>query len=179
MYRSTAKRAKRTGIWALTAALSVGAGIGAANLATLGSHLSAASATQVTHTTTASAVAPVTPVTAATSAPAAATLASTSAATPVVARTATLSAPTPRTVVSVTSTSITVRSSSGAVATYGLNGSTVYLSGTTHVTVASVHPGGQVIVVPSSANPTYAGVVGILPSRGEHDSESSQGGDGN
>ncbi len=178
MYRSTAKRAKRTGIWALTAALSVGAGIGAANLATLGSHLSAASATQVTHTT-ASAVAPVSGVTTATSAPAAATLASTSAATPVVARTATLSAPTPRTVVSVTSTSITVRSSSGAVATFGLNGSTVYLSGTTHVTVASVHPGGQVIVVPSSANPTYAGVVGILPSRGEHDSESSQGGDGN
>ena len=172
MYRSTAKRAKRASVWALTAALSVGAGIGAANLATLGSHVSAAPATQS---------APTTAATTATSTPATASsanLASTSASsTPVAARTAALTtAPTPRTVVAVTSTSLTVRSSSGAVSTYHLNGSTIYLSGTTHVTLASVHTGGQVIVVPSSANPTYAGVVGILPSRGEHESESNQGG---
>lgn len=173
MYRSTAKRAKRTGIWALTAALSVGAGLGAANLATLGSHLSAASATSATTATTAPATG--TPVT---TAPASnASVASTSATSAPVVHTAALTtAPTPRTVVSVTPTSITVRSASGAVATYGLNAATVYLSGTKHVTVASVHPGGQVIVVPSASNASFAGVVGILPSRGEHESESNQGG---
>jgi hypothetical protein len=79
----------------------------------------------------------------------------------------------------VSASSITVRSSSGAIATYKLSASTIYLSGSTHVSVASVHPGGQVIVVPSSTNPTYAAVVGILPSRGEHDSESNQGGSDN
>jgi hypothetical protein len=174
MYRSTAKRAKRTGIWALTAALSVGAGLGAANLATMGSHLTAASATATTATTATTAPAASTPVTVPASSASVASTSATSA--PVVHTAALTTSPTPRTVVSVTAKSITVRSSSGAVATYGLNAATIYLSGTTHVTVASVHPGGQVIVVPSASNAAFAGVVGILPSRGEHESESNQGG---
>jgi hypothetical protein len=175
MYRSTAKKAKRASVWALTAALSVGAGLGAANLATLGSHLTAASATSAT-VPTKSTVATTAPVT---TAPAATATVASSSTAPVVRTAALTTAPTPRTVLAVSASSITVRSSSGAIATYKLSASTVYLSGTTHVSVASVHPGGQVIVVPSSTNPTYAAVVGILPSRGEHESESSQGGSDN
>ena len=164
MYRSTAKRVKRASVWAATAALSVGAGVAAANLASIGSHLSAAP------TTSAASAAPA-PTASAASAPTTSSAVSAVASSPVqtVALT-TSAAPTPRTVLSVTAHSLSVRGASGPI-TYSVTGSTVILSGTSHVSLASIHVGSKVIVVPPATSPSVAGTIGILPSSGSGESE--------
>ena len=164
MYRSTAKKVKRASVWAATAALSIGSGVAAANIASVGSSLTAAPTTIVTTP----AVPATTPVanTAATAAP--------SAPAQTVALTTSV-APTPRTVLAVSSHSITVRGASGAL-TYSVTPSTVILSGTSHVTVSSLRAGERVIVVPSATNPIVAGTIGILPSSSSGEGESSSRG---
>jgi hypothetical protein len=156
MYRSTAKRVKRASVWAATAALSVGAGVAAANIASVGPSLSAAPTTIVT---TPAATATTTPI---------ATTATTPSASSAGVQTAALTtsvAPTPRTVLAVTAHSLTVRGTTGAI-TYSVTPSTIVLSGTSHVSVTSIHVGSRVIVVPAATSPSVAGTIGILPSTG-------------
>ena len=167
MYRSTAKRVKRASVWAATAALSLGAGVAAANLASVGSNLNSAVTTVATSTATPAASSNSTPIT---------TPSATPATTPVqtVALT-TSAAPTPRTVLSVGAHSLTVRGASGAV-TYAVTSSTTILSGTSHVGLSSIHAGSQVIVVPVATSPHVAGTIGILPSTGSGEGETSSRG---
>ena len=164
MYRSTAKRVKRASVWAATAALSVGAGVFAANIASVGSSLTAAPTTLAT-----------TPAPTTATSPAASTAATPAAPAAVQTVALTTSAPTPRTVLAVSAHSLTVRGASGPI-TYTLTPSTVILSGTSHVSVSSIHAGSRVIVVPTSANASVAGTIGILPSSGSGERESNSGG---
>ena len=159
MYRSTAKRVKRASVWAATAALSIGAGVAAANIASVGSNLTSAATTVATSTATPAA---------SSSSPSA-----TPAAAPIHTAALTTSvAPTPRTVLSVSPHSLTVRGTSGAI-TYSVTPSTVILSGTSHVSLSSIHAGTRVIVVPSAASASVAGTIGVLPSTGSGEGESN------
>ena len=163
MYRSTAKRVKRVSLWAATAALSVGAGVAAANFTSVGSSLSGAPTTSGTAATAPAANAPTT---------GASTAASAAAQT--VALTTSV-APTPRTVLSVSAHSLSVRASAGAI-TYSVTPSTVILSGTRHVSLTSIHTGERVIVVPSATSASVAGTIGILPSTSSGEGESTSRG---
>ena len=168
MYRSTAKRVKRASVWVATAALSVGAGVAAANLASVGSSPTAAPATGATSATTIPAAsAPTLAASTATGAPASSSVQTVALSTSV--------APTPRTVLSVSAHSLTVRGTSGAI-TYSVTPSTIILSGTSQVSLSSIHAGSRVIVVPSATSPSVAGTIGILPSTGSGEGESDSRG---
>ncbi|HET9089283.1 MAG TPA: hypothetical protein VFN54_03150 [Acidimicrobiales bacterium] len=154
MYRSTATKVKRASVWSAAAALSIAGAVAAAHLAST-PHPAAARATSVTPapsvaTSTASTSAPARPV---------------SLSTP--------SAPTPRVVLAVSTHSISVRGVNGVV-TYSLTPSTAIVSGTSHVTVSSIHAGMRVIVVASPTVPSQAATIGVLPVSGG-EGEGAQG----
>ncbi|MHB8827122.1 MAG: hypothetical protein ACYC5Z_05620 [Acidimicrobiales bacterium] len=143
MYRSTATKVKRASVWSATAALSVAGAVAAVHLAST-PHPSAAPSTSVTPS------ASVAKSTASTGSPARPVSLSTT------------SAPSPRVVLSVSTHSISVRGANGVV-TYSLTPSTVILSGTSHVTVSSIHAGMRVIVEASPTVPSQAATIGVLP----------------
>ncbi len=155
MYRSTATKVKRASVWSAAAALSLAGAVAAAHVAS----------------TSRPVAAPATSVTSGASVP---TTTPSSSSSP--ARTvslSTLSAPSPRVVLAVNAHSISVRGATG-VQTYSLTPSTVILSGTTHVTVSSIHAGTRVIVVASPTRPSVAATIGVLPATGG-EGEGAQG----
>ncbi len=156
MYRSTAKRAKQVGTWAVAALAAVGSGV-------LVAHLSAHA------TASRPAVSPAINVGA--SSATLSSLASSSESSRAITVAAPLGVVSPSTVVSVTSRSLTVRSRSGVTSTYGLTPSTVVLSGRQHTTIARVRVGDTVFVVPAASGTSTAGTIGILPSSGGHERE--------
>ena len=157
MYRSTAKRLKRVSLWTLTALAALGGGVATATLASPSS-------------------AKVASVAGAQSGASLTTLGSgTSNATGFASATetsvATMTSLTQGSVVGLSSTTLTVRLRSGAVATYVLTPTTVVLSGHSRVGVSSLKVGDAVFVVPLVSRPTTAATIGVLPASlgGEHD----------
>lgn len=150
MYRPIAKRVQQTFTWTAAVLAAVGSGALVANLTATPPAIRPAVASPLTGV-------------AATTATLSSNTASTSV-VPVVPVAAVVRAISPSTVVSLTPRSLTVRSPSGVTSTYVLTTSTVVLSGRRHVTVAHVHVGDRVFIIPAPSSSSSAGTIGILPS---------------
>ena len=165
MYRSTAKRLKRVSLWTLTALAALGGGVATATLSSPSpspspspSSAKVASVAGAQSTTSLSTLG-------------SGTTNATGFASATEASVATTTSVTQGSVVGLSSTSLTVRYRTGAVATYVLTPTTVVLSGHSRVGVSSLKVGDTVFVVPLASRPTTAATIGVLPASrgGEHD----------
>lgn len=83
-------------------------------------------------------------------------------------------------VTALSATSLSIRTTSGVPQTYSVSASTVVMQGRAKTTLASVHVGNRVFVVPSSTSPTTAVAIGIVATPlGEGSDGGSEGSDGN
>ena len=81
-------------------------------------------------------------------------------------------------VTALTASAISIQSQTGATFGYTVDGSTVIMMGRVKTTLANVHVGTRVFVMPSVANPTTAAAIGIVPATGEPSDGSSGSSDG-
>lgn len=81
-------------------------------------------------------------------------------------------------VTALSGTALTIQSQTGATFTYTIDGSTVVMMGRVKTTLANVHVGTRVFVMPSAASAATAAAIGIVPSTGEPSDGPSDSSDG-
>ena len=81
-------------------------------------------------------------------------------------------------VTALTASAISIQSQTGATFRYSVDGSTVVMMGRVKTTLATVHVGTRVFVMPSVVNPTTAAAIGIVPATGEPSDGGSGSSDG-